>query len=84
MEKGGAVIPYKGLLWTVLTSTSDKPDASAATDNNHPDGRFSYSCTSKRQRATQQTSPRRINVLLGKALLVRTESCITSVGVWSN
>jgi len=44
-----------------------------------------FTATSAR-RATQQTSPRKINMLLGNehsTFLVRTENCITSVGVSS-
>ena len=34
------MIPHKDLLWTVPVATSDKPDPSASTNDNHPDGRF--------------------------------------------
>jgi len=52
-------------------STSDKPDAS---DDNDRVRRFSYSDAASARRATQQTSPIKMNVLLGKecsTLLVR-------------
>jgi len=67
-------------------STSDKPDASAVTYDNHPDGRFSYrECYSPLPQPEGLPSKIRqgkVNMPLGKersTLLVRTESCITSV-----
>ena len=87
MEKGGTMIPYMDPLRKVpVLQTNQTPPQQQITNIQTDDlVTVLFTATSAR-RATQQTSTRKINMLLGKehsTLLVRTESCITLVGVSS-
>jgi len=87
MEKGGAMIPYMDPLWTVPVLQTNQMPPQQQTTNIQTDDLVTvlFTATSAR-RATQQTSTKKINMLLGKersTLLVRMESCITLVGVSS-
>ena len=87
MEKGGTMIPYMDPLRKVpVLQTNQTPPQQQITNIQTDDlVTVLFTATSAR-RATQQTSTRKIIMLLGKehsTLLVRTESCITLVGVSS-
>jgi len=81
------MIPYMDPLWTVPVLRTNQMPPKQLTTTIQIDNLVTvlFSATSAR-RATQQTSPMKINMLLGNersTFLVRTVSCITSVGVSS-
>ena len=82
MEKGGTVIPYMDPLWIVPVLRTNQTSPQQPTTTIQTDGLVNvlFAATSAR-RATQQTWPRKINLLLEKER--STLSCITSVGVSS-
>ena len=81
------MIPYMDPLWTVPVLWTNQMPLQQPTTTIQTDDLVTVLFTiASARRATQQTSLRKINILLGKersTLLVTMESCIMSVGVSS-